>query len=108
VILGIRPDRPETGYGYIRADGARVAQLRRETRRRHGQRYLADGRYFWNAGIFVLRASVWLAALERFRPDIAGRPRARPGRHARRPTPPSCARAGPRSPPCRRNRWTTP
>jgi mannose-1-phosphate guanylyltransferase/mannose-6-phosphate isomerase len=32
---------------------------------------VADGRYFWNAGMFVLRASVWMAALERFRPDIA-------------------------------------
>jgi mannose-1-phosphate guanylyltransferase/mannose-6-phosphate isomerase len=34
-------------------------------------RYLADGRYTWNAGMFVLKASTWLSALERFRPDIA-------------------------------------
>jgi mannose-1-phosphate guanylyltransferase / mannose-6-phosphate isomerase len=35
------------------------------------QRYVADGSYYWNGGIFVLRASVWLDALRRFRPDIA-------------------------------------
>jgi mannose-1-phosphate guanylyltransferase / mannose-6-phosphate isomerase len=71
VILGIRPDRPETGYGYIRADGPQVAQFVEKPDAATAERYLADGRYFWNAGIFVLRASVWLAALERFRPDIA-------------------------------------
>ena len=76
VILGIRPDRPETGYGYIRAEGSAVAQFVEKPDATTAERYLADGRYFWNAGIFVLRASVWLAALERFRPDIAAATRA--------------------------------
>jgi mannose-1-phosphate guanylyltransferase/mannose-6-phosphate isomerase len=76
VILGIRPDRPETGYGYIRADGAAVAQFVEKPDAATAGRYLADGHYFWNAGIFVLRASVWLSALERFRPDIAEATRA--------------------------------
>jgi hypothetical protein len=40
------------------------------------ERYLAEGGYFWNAGMFVLKASVWMAALERFRPDIAAACRA--------------------------------
>jgi mannose-1-phosphate guanylyltransferase/mannose-6-phosphate isomerase len=71
VILGIRPDRPETGYGYIRANGAAVAQFVEKPNAATAERYLADGRFFWNAGIFVLKASVWLAALQRFRPDIA-------------------------------------
>jgi len=71
VILGIQPDRPETGYGYIRADGAKVAQFVEKPDLATAQKYLAQGGYFWNAGMFVLRASVWLAALERFRPDIA-------------------------------------
>ena len=35
------------------------------------QHYLESGSYFWNSGMFVVRASIWLAALERFRPDIA-------------------------------------
>ena len=74
-ILGVRPDRPETGYGYIRsaeADGVRQVQAFVEKPDADtAARYLAEGGYAWNAGMFVLRASVWMAALERFRPDIA-------------------------------------
>ena len=72
VTFGIRPTHPETGYGYIRAgaDGS-VERFVEKPDAATAARYLADGGYFWNAGIFVLRASVWLAALERFRPDIA-------------------------------------
>ena len=80
VVLGIKPDRPETGYGYIRSEGmgeaARVAQFVEKPDQVTAERYLADGRYSWNAGMFVLKASVWLAALERFRPDIAAACRA--------------------------------
>ena len=70
-ILGVKPDRPETGYGYIRADGSRVAQFVEKPDLVTAQKYLVAGGYYWNAGMFVLRASVWMAALERFRPDIA-------------------------------------
>ena len=75
VILGITPDRPETGYGYIRAEAdgmavPRVAQFVEKPDAATAARYLADGGYFWNAGMFVLKASVWLDALQQFRPDI--------------------------------------
>jgi mannose-1-phosphate guanylyltransferase/mannose-6-phosphate isomerase len=74
-ILGVAPERPETGYGYIRAPGTgaeRVVQQFVEKPNLETARcYVDDGSYFWNAGMFVLRASLWLAALERFRPDIA-------------------------------------
>jgi len=87
VVLGVTPDRPETGYGYIRSassDGAAVAAHASRRVERFvekpdlatAQAYLADGGYFWNAGMFVLRASTWLAALEQFRPDIAAACRA--------------------------------
>jgi mannose-1-phosphate guanylyltransferase / mannose-6-phosphate isomerase len=69
-ILGITPDKAETGYGYIRADGGKVAQFVEKPDAATARRYLDAGSYYWNAGMFVLRASVWLAALERFRPDI--------------------------------------
>jgi mannose-1-phosphate guanylyltransferase / mannose-6-phosphate isomerase len=69
-ILGIAPDKPETGYGYIRADGAKVAQFVEKPDAATAQKYLNAGGYYWNAGMFVLKASVWLAALGRFRPDI--------------------------------------
>ena len=70
-ILGVTPDRPETGYGYIRADGGKVAQFVEKPDLANAKKYLRTGGYFWNAGMFVLKASVWMAALERFRPDIA-------------------------------------
>jgi len=80
VILGITPDRPETGYGYIRAQedaaGLAVAQFVEKPDAATAQRYLDEGNYFWNSGMFVLRASVWMKALERFRPDIAAATRA--------------------------------
>jgi mannose-1-phosphate guanylyltransferase / mannose-6-phosphate isomerase len=75
-ILGITPDRPETGYGYIRADGERVLQFVEKPDLATAEKYVAAGSYFWNAGMFVLRASVWMAALDRFRPDIAAACRA--------------------------------
>lgn len=82
VILGIDPDRPETGYGYIKAVSAgnddvspvptvAVERFVEKPDVETAQGYLAAGGYFWNAGMFVLKASVWMAALERFRPDIA-------------------------------------
>ena len=70
-ILGVTPDRPETGYGYIRAAGQQVAQFVEKPDLATAEKYLAEGGYYWNAGMFVLRASVWMSALERFRPDIA-------------------------------------
>jgi mannose-1-phosphate guanylyltransferase/mannose-6-phosphate isomerase len=75
VTLGIVPTRPETGYGYIRAtstQGASAVQgFVEKPDLATAQAYLREGTYLWNGGIFVLKASVWLAALERFRPDIA-------------------------------------
>ena len=77
VILGIAPDKPETGYGYIKqqADvGAYgehgVAEFAEKPDLATAIGYLASGGYYWNGGMFVVRASVWLAALAQFRPDI--------------------------------------
>jgi mannose-1-phosphate guanylyltransferase/mannose-6-phosphate isomerase len=79
VILGITPDRPETGYGYIqtspslRGEAEAVHSVQRFVEKPNAataQQYLADGSYYWNAGMFVLKASVWLKAMEEFRPDI--------------------------------------
>jgi mannose-1-phosphate guanylyltransferase/mannose-6-phosphate isomerase len=77
VILGVTPDRPETGFGYIKAsslaaDGAGTVQAFVEKPNlATAQGYLAEGGYYWNSGMFVMRASRWLAALNAFRPDIA-------------------------------------
>jgi mannose-1-phosphate guanylyltransferase/mannose-6-phosphate isomerase len=81
VILGVTPDRPETGYGYIKAVDAPTSTLvverfvEKPDEATAGQ-YLAEGCYYWNAGMFVLKASVWLQAIENFHPDIAATTRA--------------------------------
>lgn len=77
VILGVTPDRPETGYGYIQQEGEPgtygelfVAKFAEKPNLDIAKSYVAGGRHTWNSGIFVLRASAWLKALEQFRPDI--------------------------------------
>jgi mannose-1-phosphate guanylyltransferase / mannose-6-phosphate isomerase len=74
VILGIMPTSPETAYGYIRSTAGaglhKVAQFVEKPDAATAARYLAEGGYTWNSGMFVLRASVWLKALAQFRPDI--------------------------------------
>ena len=79
VILGITPDKPETGYGYIqtapslRGEAKAFQIVRRFVEKPDAataQTYLNEGGYYWNAGMFVLKASVWLKAIEQFRPDI--------------------------------------
>ena len=84
VTLGVVPDRPETGFGYIRCAGAAgdaqearpVQQFVEKPDLASAQRYLDSGDYFWNSGMFVVRASIWLAAIEHFRRDIADATRA--------------------------------
>ena len=79
VTFGITPDTPETGYGYIQsgaaygdaASGAHViARFVEKPDRATAQSYLDAGGYAWNSGLFVLKASVWLAAIGACRPDI--------------------------------------
>jgi mannose-1-phosphate guanylyltransferase / mannose-6-phosphate isomerase len=77
VILGIKPDRPETGYGYIQwsasIDSSQVREVKQFVEKPAlalAKQYLASGNYAWNSGMFVLQASVWLKALAQFRPDI--------------------------------------
>jgi mannose-1-phosphate guanylyltransferase/mannose-6-phosphate isomerase len=77
VILGITPDKPETGYGYIQQSGGAgahgeyaVAQFAEKPSLEVAKTYLAGGEHTWNSGMFVLKASTWLKALQQFRPDI--------------------------------------
>ncbi|MBV6409079.1 MAG: Alginate biosynthesis protein AlgA [Rhodocyclaceae bacterium] len=77
VAFGIVPDRAETGYGYLRAGAAageggarRLEAFVEKPDRATAEQYVASGRYSWNSGIFMLRASVWLRALGGYRPDI--------------------------------------
>jgi len=81
ITFGIVPTKPETGYGYIRqGEPYPHAGLGGEAFGLHAfvekpdlataEGYVASGEYLWNSGIFMLRASVWLALIRRFRPRI--------------------------------------
>ena len=76
-ILGITPTVPEIGYGYIKRSDSKgiydeyvVEKFAEKPNLETAKMYLKTGNYFWNGGMFVLRASTWLAALNEFRPDI--------------------------------------
>jgi mannose-1-phosphate guanylyltransferase / mannose-6-phosphate isomerase len=89
VTMGIVPTRAETGYGYIRIGAALVGaadeaqeestgkievhQLDRFVEKPHlelAQRYIESQEYWWNSGIFIMRASTWLKAIRHFQPAI--------------------------------------
>ncbi|MCC2095893.1 MAG: mannose-1-phosphate guanylyltransferase/mannose-6-phosphate isomerase [Hyphomicrobiales bacterium] len=74
VTFGVRPTRPATGYGYIKAgdivgDGFRIAQFVEKPDPATAERCLAEG-YLWNSGNFLFRASVFLDELAALAPDI--------------------------------------
>ncbi len=75
--FGVRPDQPATGYGYIRR-GARlgerayeVAQFVEKPDIERARGFVASGEYYWNSGMFLFGARLYLEELERHRPDIA-------------------------------------
>ena len=76
VTFGVTPDRPETGYGYIRqsdkiGEGVfRVACFAEKPAIETAEAYLAEGGWSWNAGIFLMSAGTFLAALGEHAPEI--------------------------------------
>ena len=77
VILGISPNRPETGFGYIKRDGVagayqefNVSNFAEKPDLETAKAYVASNDYTWNGGMFVVRASRWLEALKHFSPAI--------------------------------------
>jgi mannose-1-phosphate guanylyltransferase/mannose-6-phosphate isomerase len=75
--LGVPPTRPDTAFGYIRVgaeleDGAhRIDRFVEKPALELAAQYVASGGYWWNSGIFVVRASVWLELVERLQPAMA-------------------------------------
>lgn len=81
VVLGIPPTRPDTGFGYIERGGSaanrtdvRAYSVKHFTEKPAlslARRYVASGKYYWNAGMFFWRASTFLECLEAFLPRTA-------------------------------------
>lgn len=80
VAFGIVPDKPETGYGYVRAgeafggeslpDAYQLLEFVEKPDMRIAEEYVSSGKYFWNSGIFMMKASVWEQAIKGFEPEI--------------------------------------
>ncbi len=77
VVLGIKPTKPDMGFGYIRKDtlenehhAFKVLNFTEKPDLATAESYLKSGEYFWNSGMFVLRGSVWLKAIQQFSLEI--------------------------------------
>jgi mannose-1-phosphate guanylyltransferase/mannose-6-phosphate isomerase len=77
VTMCIVPTHAETGYGYIKVGaqmlGSGAWQLEKFVEKPHielARQYVSSGEYWWNAGIFIVRASVWIKAIAHFQPAI--------------------------------------
>ena len=88
VTFGIVPDAPETGYGYIKRDvevsgtpAYSVASFVEKPDLETAQQYISEGDYYWNSGIFLMRADRWLDEIGQHRPAILTG--LSPGREAR-------------------------
>jgi mannose-1-phosphate guanylyltransferase len=79
VTYGIKPDRPETGYGYVQASRPITSRkvkaylgknFTEKPNRRIAQRYLRSNKYFWNSGIFSFRITEIIDAFKKLLPDL--------------------------------------
>ena len=75
VTFGIVPDQPHTGYGYIKSgaavgNGLKVEQFVEKPDMATAESYVASGNYFWNSGMFMFKASVYLAELKKHAPEM--------------------------------------
>lgn len=77
VTFGVMPTHPETGYGYIKKGAPindehvfEVAQFVEKPDLKTAKEYIESGNYYWNSGMFIFRASEYLAELKKYAPDI--------------------------------------
>jgi len=77
VTFGIVPDKPETGYGYIKSassvgvnEVSKIDQFVEKPELEVAKKYLEEGGYYWNSGMFMFKAAEYLKALQEFAPKI--------------------------------------
>ncbi len=70
VTFGIKPAKPETGYGYIEFDKEDVIAFHEKPDLATAKKYLEKGNYFWNSGLFCFKAGKFLKELERQEPEV--------------------------------------
>ncbi|SFT45308.1 mannose-1-phosphate guanylyltransferase [Algoriphagus locisalis] len=70
VTFGLKPTRPETGFGYIEAEGEKVKGFREKPNLETAEAFLKSGNFFWNSGMFCFKAGVYLEELMTFEPEV--------------------------------------
>lgn len=70
VTFGIKPGYAETGYGYIEANGLEVKSFKEKPDAKTAEAYVKAGNYFWNSGMFCMKAGAFLDELKVLAPDI--------------------------------------
>ena len=76
VAFGVKPTKPETGYGYIEVDNSLdtkcydIQSFKEKPNLTNARNYLDSGSYYWNSGIFMFKASEYLDELNKFEPEI--------------------------------------
>ncbi|MFC5623256.1 mannose-1-phosphate guanylyltransferase [Algoriphagus winogradskyi] len=70
VTFGLKPSRPETGFGYIEADGEEVKSFREKPNLETAEGFLKSGNFYWNSGMFCFQAGVYLEELKAFEPEV--------------------------------------
>jgi len=70
VTFGITPDYPETGFGYIESNGEDVKAFHEKPDSDTAQKYLKQGNFYWNSGMFMVKAGIFLEELAKYSPSI--------------------------------------
>ncbi|MCF6345194.1 MAG: mannose-1-phosphate guanylyltransferase/mannose-6-phosphate isomerase [Thiomicrorhabdus sp.] len=70
VTFGIQPTYPETGFGYIEAQGEDVLSFKEKPEYTVAESYLSQGNFYWNSGMFCFKAGVFLRELEQHAPEM--------------------------------------
>ncbi|MCC5832226.1 MAG: cupin domain-containing protein [Chlamydiales bacterium] len=74
VTFGVRPTRPETGYGYIKVRGSKVEKFVEKPDLKTACRYLEEGNYFWNSGMFVFTKEAFEREASAYAPELIDAP----------------------------------
>ncbi len=70
VTFGLKPTKPETGFGYIEAIGEEVKSFREKPNLETAESFLQKGNFLWNSGMFCFKAGVYLDELLKFEPEV--------------------------------------
>ena len=70
VTFGLKPTKPETGYGYIQIQNDKVLGFREKPNKETAEEFLKAGNFFWNSGMFCFKAGIFLEELKRYEPEV--------------------------------------